>query len=173
MGERCDIPTFKWVEDHLKGKLVNDCYWQTETGGPILSNYLGFPTFPEKPGSACKPLPGYNVKVINSATGVECKPNEPGTVYVKEPLPPSFMLTILNHDNMFINKYFSTLPGHYNTGDSGYYDEDGYFHIMSREDDVINTAGHRLSTGEMEEILMKHDKIAEAIVIGAADEIKG
>jgi propionyl-CoA synthetase len=74
---------------------------------------------------------------------------------------------------MFINKYFSTLPGHYNTGDSGYYDEDGYFHIMSREDDVINTAGHRLSTGEMEEILMKHEKIAEAIVIGAADEIKG
>lgn len=131
----------------MKGKLVNDCYWQTESGGPILSNYLGFPTFPEKPGSACKPLPGYNVKVINTATGVECKPNETGTVYVKEPLPPSFMLTILNNDDVYVKKYFSTLIGHYNTGDSGYYDEDGYFHIMAREDDVINTAGHRLSTG--------------------------
>ena len=101
--------TFQWIEDHLKGKLVNDNYWQTETGAPILTNYMGYQTFPEKPGSCCKPVPGYNAKVINAATGLECPPNIHGTIFLKTPLPPSFMMSILNHDDIYIEKYFSTL----------------------------------------------------------------
>lgn len=159
-GERLDVETFKWVQDHLKDKFVNDNYWQTESGGPMLSNFLGLTKQAYKPGSACKPVPGYNMAIINAENLQRCKPTELGLIAMKLPTPPSFMLSLWKKDAAFVEKYFAHIPGYYDTGDSGFMDNDGYFHIMARVDDIINTAGHRLSTGEMEENLMKHPKIA-------------
>ena len=173
-GERCDIHTYRWIESHIKGAVINDNYWQTETGWPIVSNFSKkyFETFKPKPGSATKPVPGYDIHVL----GADNKPmehNQMGKIAIKLPTPPSFALTIYNNDPAFLKAYFNECPGYYLTGDAGYYDNDEYLHIVTRIDDVINTAGHRLSTGHMEEILLHHSDIVEAAVIGHKDEMKG
>lgn len=173
-GERCDIHTYRWIENHIKGPVINDNYWQTETGWPIVSNFSKkyFESFTPKPGSATKAVPGYDIQIL----GQDNKPvehNQLGKIAVKLPTPPSFALTIYNNDANFIKAYFKDAPGYYITGDAGYYDNDNYLHIVTRIDDVINTAGHRLSTGHMEEILLHHPDIVEAAVIGHKDELKG
>lgn len=162
-GERCDIPTYEWIRDKLK-VLINDNYWQTECGWGIACNYKNLHEFPAKPGSATKPVPGFVVEILNQDN--EKVPNKSlGKVCVKLPMPPSFMLTLYNNDKAFIEKYLEETPGYYTTGDAGYFDEDGYLNVMTRLDDIINTAGHRLSTASMEEVLMTHPKISEAAVV--------
>ena len=143
-GERCDIKTYQWLTENLKGVLCNDNYWQTETGWIISCNYTDLYTFPPKPGSATKPCPGFNLKIMNDQLE-ELPCNELGKILIKLPLPPSFMLTLWANDQAFLEKYIK-YPGYYMTGDAGYFDQDGYLHVMTRLDDVINTAGHRLST---------------------------
>jgi propionyl-CoA synthetase len=139
----------------------------------MLSNFLGLSRQPYKPGSACKPVPGYQMHIVDPKTKHILGPGKLGTIVMGLPTPPSFMLGIWNHEEAFIEKYFKHIPGYYETGDSGHIDQDGYFYIMTRVDDIINTAGHRISTGEIEEVLMKHPTVAEAIAVGVNDEIKG
>ena len=173
-GERCDIHTYRWIESHIKGPVINDNYWQTETSWPIVSNFSRkfFETFKPKPGSATKPVPGYDIHILG-ADNLPMEHNQMGKIAIKLPTPPSFALTIYKNDPAFLKAYFNECPGYYLTGDAGYYDNDEYLHIVTRIDDVINTAGHRLSTGHMEEILLHHSDIVEAAVIGHKDEMKG
>jgi propionyl-CoA synthetase len=152
---------------------VIDHWWQTETGWAIAGNFRGIEQFPIKPGSATKPMPGYNLKVLDPATGKELGPNENGMIVVKLPLPPSNLPTLWKDDERFLNSYMNPFPGYYLTGDGGYVDEDGYVFVMGRVDDVLNVAGHRLSTGGMEEVLARHPDVAECAVVGAADDLKG
>jgi propionyl-CoA synthetase len=170
-GERSDPDTLHWAEDHL-GVPVIDHWWQTETGWAICGNPLGTQLFPVKYGSAGKPMPGYDMHVFG--TSPEDLPRgQNGGLYSRLPLPPGTLTTLWNDDEGFKKKYFSTHPGYYETGDAGYVDEDGYVFVMCRTDDIINVAGHRLSTGEMEGILSAHPDVAECAVIGTADELKG
>lgn len=173
VGERMDVPAYYWLRRNLpKETVVNDNYWQTETGWPISSNHLNLETFAERPGSCSKPVPGYQVTVV----GEDGKPVPNGTlgkVCIKMPMPPNFMSTLYGNDKAFISKYLAEVPGYYSTGDAGYLDADGYLHVTTRIDDIINTAGHRLSTSQMEEVLTHHPDIVEAAVIGGKDEIKG
>lgn len=172
-GERLDLHTFKWLEDILpKSCLLNDQYWQTESGSPISSNYLNLHKFKPKGGSATKPAPGFNVKVLDQE-GNELPNRKDGDVSIKLPLPPSFMRGLWGNDQAYIDKYLSTHEGYYTTGDHGFIDEEGYLHIMSRLDDVINTAGHRLSTSQLEESIMGHKAASEVAVVGAIDDLKG
>ncbi|RJR17548.1 MAG: propionyl-CoA synthetase [Desulfobacteraceae bacterium] len=171
-GERTDPDTYNWAND-LLNKPVIDHWWQTETGWAITGNFLGLETFPIKPGSSTKPMPGYDLRVIDPVTGKEVGPNENGIIVVKLPLPPSNLPTLWKDDERFLNSYMKPYPGFYLTGDGGYVDEDGYVFVMGRVDDVLNVAGHRLSTGGMEEVLAKHPEVAECAVIGAADDLKG
>ena len=159
------------IRDRLK-KPVIDHWWQTETSWTIAGNYKGLGLFPTKYGSAGKPAPGYDVKVLKS-DGSEAKPGEMGDICVKLPLPPSTFPTLWNADQRYKENYMSNYPGYYQTYDAGHIDEDGYVWIMSRTDDIINTAGHRLSTGSMEEVLSEHTDVAECAVIGIADNLKG
>lgn len=171
-GERCDIPTFDWISRNIPNALINDNYWQTETGWIISCNFANLYTFPSKPGSCTKPCPGFRVEIIDD----DNKPailGDLGRVCIKLPMPPSFMLTLWNNDDAFVKKYLSEVPGYYVTGDAGYFDSDGYLHVMTRLDDIINTAGHRLSTAAMEEVLMGHPEIVEAAVVSTKDELKG
>lgn len=171
-GERCDIPTFDWISRNIPNALINDNYWQTETGWIISCNFANLHTFPSKPGSCTKPCPGFRVEIIDD----DNKPatlGDLGRVCIKLPMPPSFMLTLWNNDEAFVKKYLSEVPGYYVTGDAGYFDFDGYLHVMTRLDDIINTAGHRLSTAAMEEVLMGHPEIVEAAVVSTKDELKG
>ena len=170
-GERCDSDTLRWAEDKL-GVPVIDHWWQTESGWPMVANCLGMDPHPVKAGSPTKPVPGYDVRVVDDE-GRALGDGEMGNLVVKLPLPPGCLPTLWNHDAAFQEKYTNPFPGYYLTADAGYRDEDGYWWIMSRTDDVINVAGHRLSTGQMEEVLASHPDVAECAVLGVADELKG
>ncbi len=170
-GERLDPPTYKWTKQ-ITGKPVIDHWWQTETGWAIAANLIGIERLPTKPGSATKAVPGFNVQILN-ANGLPLPPNTQGAIAIKLPLPPSCLSTIWGDFDRFDSGYLSEYPGYYCSGDGGYIDEDGYLFVMGRTDDVINVAGHRLSTGEMEEIIAAHDAVAECTVIGVYDNIKG
>lgn len=170
-GERCDPDTLFWAREKL-GKPVIDHWWQTETGWAIAANPMGVEPLPIKPGSPTVAMPGYDVRIL-SEDGEEMPDGEMGNIVIKLPLPPSCLPTLWGNDQRFIDAYLSKYPGHYLTGDAGYRDADGYLWIMSRTDDVINVAGHRLSTGAIEEVLAGHHDVAECAVIGAADSLKG
>jgi propionyl-CoA synthetase len=170
-GERCDPDTLHWAEEKL-GVPVIDHWWQTESGWPMATNPIGIEIFPIKPGSPTLPVPGYDIRVLRDS-GEECDPDEIGAVVVRLPLPPGSLPTLWNADDRFIEAYMSRYPGFYLTADAGYKDDDGYVYIMSRIDDIINVAGHRLSTGAMEEVLAEHPDVAECAVIGVADQLKG
>ena len=170
-GERCDPDTLAWAGDALKRPVI-DHWWQTETGWPIAANCVGLGTLPVKPGSASVPVPGYDVRVLNDARE-EVPAGTIGALCLRLPLPPGCSPTLWGSDQHWIRTYLSRFPGHYLTGDAGYADQDGYLFVMSRTDDVINTAGHRLSTGAMEEVLSSHPDVAECAVVGVADEFKG
>ncbi|RWU12867.1 acetate--CoA ligase [Pseudidiomarina gelatinasegens] len=170
-GERLDPATYDWTTD-ITGKPVYDHWWQTESGWPICANPVGIAEHPIKPGSATLPLPGYDVRILDYKAQ-EVAPNEQGAVAIKLPLPPGCLTTIWNDDDRFISGYMSEFPGYYSTGDGGYKDDDDYVFIMGRTDDVINVAGHRLSTGEMEEVLTQDAAVAECAVIGVQDALKG
>ncbi len=170
-GERLDPATYQWVVDKLQ-KPVIDHWWQTETGWPIAANPAGVALLPAKPGSSTVPVPGFNVQILDEA-GQPLKANEQGYIALKLPLPPGCLTTIWGNDARFVDGYLATFPGYYASGDGGYIDEDGYLFVMGRTDDVINVAGHRLSTGEMEQIVASHPAIAECCVIGIPEPIKG
>jgi len=170
-GERLDPDTYHWASG-LLGIPIIDHWWQTETGWPVAANCVGVEEFPIKPGSPTKPVPGFNVQVLDEH-GKPSKPGTEGMVVVKLPLPPGTLPTLWNNDQRFMESYLKAFEGYYFTSDGGYIDEDGYVYIMGRVDDVINVAGHRLSTGEMEEIISTHPDVAECAVIGAGDELKG
>ncbi|ARJ69891.1 propionyl-CoA synthetase [Paracoccus contaminans] len=170
-GERADPDTVQWVEGHLKVPVI-DHWWQTETGWPIAANPFGIETLPVKHGSPSVPMPGYDVQVLDEA-GHPLPRGTLGAVAIRLPLPPGTLPTLWNADERFRRAYLTTFPGYYETGDAGMLDEDGYLYIMARTDDVINVAGHRLSTGAMEEVLSAHPAVAECAVIGVADSLKG
>ena len=170
-GERCDPDTLLWAQKQLQVPVI-DHWWQTETGWPIGANCLGLGMLPVKPGSCTKPVPGYDVRVLDDG-GAEVEANQIGNIAVKMPLPPGCLPTLWNNDAGFEEAYLNQYPGYYLTADAGFKDEDGYLSIMSRTDDIINVAGHRLSTGGMEEVLASHPDVAECAVIGVADDIKG
>ena len=170
-GERADPDTIKWFEK-LSGSPVVDHWWQTETSWAITSSCTGIEKFPVKYGSAFKPVPGYNLKVLNSE-GKEASHGKMGDIVVKLPLPPGTFPTLWGADKRYKENYMSNYPGYYQTYDAGHIDEDGYVWIMSRTDDIINVAGHRLSTGAIEEVLAEHKSVAECAVIGIADKLKG
>jgi propionyl-CoA synthetase len=170
-GERCDPDTLVWAQDRL-GVPVIDHWWQTELGWPALANCAGLGLQPIKPGSPTRPVPGFDIRVI-ADDGTEMAPGQIGKIVVTLPLPPGGLPTLWNNDEGFVRSYLSQHEGYYLTGDAGYVDEDGYFYVMSRVDDIINVAGHRLSTGAVEEVLASHPDVAECAVIGAADELKG
>jgi len=170
-GERLDPDTWNWAS-HLLNKPVIDHWWQTETGWPITANCMGIEPLPIKPGSSTKPVPGFDIHILDNE-GKVLGPKQTGLVTVKLPLPPGTLPTLWNADERFLQAYLKMFPGYYFTADGGFKDEDGYVFIMGRVDDVINVAGHRLSTGEMEEIISAHPDVAECSVIGAADSLKG
>jgi propionyl-CoA synthetase len=151
---------------------VIDHWWQTETGWPICANPRGLEPLPIKPGSPTVPVPGYDVRVLD-ATGHEMPTGQEGSIAIKLPLPPGCLPTLWGDDKRYVESYLSTYPGYYLTGDGGYIDEDGYVYVMGRTDDVINVAGHRLSTGSMEAVLAAHPAVAECAVIGVYDSLKG
>jgi len=176
-GERLDPPTYEWLKEILSDGSqpeipVIDHWWQTETGWAICSNPMGIEPQPVKKGSPTFPMPGYNVQVLDEE-GETCKPGETGNIVIHLPLPPSCLPTLWNDDERFKKSYLSQYPGYYFTGDEGIKDEDGYIFVMGRVDDVINVAGHRLSTGEMEELIAGHPDIAECAVTGIDDELRG
>src|SRR5207244_362355 len=170
-GERCDPDTLLWARARL-GVPVIDHWWQTETGWPIGANCVGLGMLPVKPGSPTKSVPGYDVRVL-SEDNQEMDAGQIGSIAIKLPLPPGGRPTLWNNDPGYETSYLTKAPGHYLTGDAGYKDGDGYLYIMSRVDDIINVAGHRLSPGAMEEVLSSHPDVAECAVIGVADELKG
>lgn len=170
-GERCDPDTLHWAEEKL-GVPVIDHWWQTESGWPMVTNPVGIEMLEVKPGSPTVPVPGYDIRVLDE-DDQECDAGQIGSIVVKLPLPPGTFPTLWNADDHFVNAYMRRYPGYYLTSDAGYKDEDGYVYIMSRIDDIINVAGHRLSTGAMEEVLSDHPDVAECAVIGVADQIKG
>jgi propionyl-CoA synthetase len=170
-GERADPDTVQWAENKL-GVPVIDHWWQTETGWSIAANPVGLGMLPVKHGSPTVPMPGYDVRVLDEV-GHEVKRGQLGAVCVKLPLPPSCLPTLWNADERFRKAYLTAFPGYYETADAGYMDEDGYLYIMARTDDIINVAGHRLSTGGMEEVLASHPNVAECAVLGIADDLKG
>ncbi len=170
-GERSDPDTIKWSEDNLKVPVI-DHWWQTETGWAICANCMGLHRFPVKYGSPTKAVPGWNVQVVDP----ECNqvgPGEIGALVVKLPLPPGTLPTLYQNDARYKEAYLDEFPGYYKTADAGYIDEEGYVYVMSRTDDIINVAGHRLSTGAMEEVLSDHPDVAECAVLGVADKLKG
>jgi propionyl-CoA synthetase len=170
-GERADPDTIKWAESLLKVPVI-DHWWQTETSWAISSNCTGIEMMKTKYGSACKAVPGYDVKIIKPDQSL-AKPNEMGDIVVKLPLPPGTFPTLWNADKRYEETYMSNYQGYYQTYDAGHIDEDGYIWIMSRTDDIINVAGHRLSTGAIEEVLSEHQSVAECAVMGIADKLKG
>ncbi|MCA0996710.1 propionate-CoA ligase PrpE [Alloyangia pacifica] len=170
-GERADPDTIKWAQDQLNVPVI-DHWWQTETGFAIAANPLGIEEMPVKLGSPSVPMPGYDVRILDEG-GHEVKDGELGAIAIKLPLPPGTLPTLWNAEARFKSAYLTHFPGYYETGDAGMKDEDGYLYIMSRTDDVINVAGHRLSTGAMEEVLASHPDVAECAVIGVSDPLKG
>jgi propionyl-CoA synthetase len=170
-GERCDPDTLHWAEERLRVPVI-DHWWQTETGWPIAANCVGLGQLPVKPGSPTKAVPGYDVRVLDEGNK-ELPPGQIGSIAIRLPMPPGCLPTLWNNDAGYETSYLLQHPGHYLTGDAGYEDEDGYLYIMSRVDDIINVAGHRLSTGAMEEVLAGHPDVAECAVVGVADALKG
>lgn len=170
-GERADPDTVQWAQEHL-GVPVVDHWWQTETGWAIAANPVGIETLPTKLGSPSVPMPGYDVRVLDEG-GNPVPAGTLGAIAIKLPLPPGTLPGLWNAEARFRKSYLDHFPGYYETGDAGYIDEDGYLYIMARTDDVINVAGHRLSTGAMEEVLASHPAVAECAVIGVADSLKG
>ncbi len=170
-GERCDPHTLAWAQMKLQVPVI-DHWWQTETGWPICSNCLGIDQLPIVPGSPARAVPGYDVQVLD-AEGGAVESGDIGALVIKNPLPPGTFTTLWNAPERFVSAYFKKFPGYYETGDAGYIDEDGYVFVMARTDDVINVAGHRLSTGAMEEVLSDNEDVAECAVIGVSDSIKG
>jgi propionyl-CoA synthetase len=170
-GERCDPDTLHWAEDKL-GIPVIDHWWQTETGWSIAANCLGIELAPVKAGSVGRAAPGWEVRALDE-NGKDVAAGDVGAIACKLPLPPGTLPGLWNAEERFRSSYLETFPGYYETGDAGFIDEDGYIHVMSRTDDVINVAGHRLSTGSIEEVLASHEDVAECAVIGAADQMKG
>jgi propionyl-CoA synthetase len=170
-GERLDPETYAWAGERL-GIPVIDHWWQTETGWPIAANLRGLEPMPTKPGSPSVPVPGYAVRVVD-ADGADVPPGTDGDIVIRLPLPPGCLPTLWNDDERYVASYLSAHPGHYLTGDGGRFDADGYLYVMGRTDDVINVAGHRLSTGAMEEVLAAHPAVAECAVIGVTDPMKG
>ena len=171
-GERADPDTVHWAEDIL-GKPVIDHWWQTETGWPVSANFMGLELLPIKHGSATCAVPGFDVQVLDDDGHPVAQAGDIGNIAIRLPLPPGCLPTLWNNDEGFKKSYLARFPGYYNTGDAGFIDEDGYIYIMSRTDDIINVAGHRLSTGGMEEVLASHPDVAECAVVGAADMLKG
>jgi len=170
-GERCDPDTLLWAQDKLKVPVI-DHWWQTETGWAITANCLGVELLPVKPGSSTLPAPGWDLRVLD-AEGHEVPRGTIGAIAGRLPMPPGTMLGLWNGEERFRRAYLTTFPGYYQTGDAGYIDPDGYVFVMARTDDIINVAGHRLSTGAIEEVLASHPDVAEGAVIGAHDELKG
>jgi len=170
-GERLDPPTYDWLEGIMHCPVI-DHWWQTETGWPMCSNPMGLDPQPVKVGSATFPVPGYDIQVLDDE-GKACDPGTTGNIVVKLPLPPSCFPSLWNDDERFRKSYLSQFPGYYQTGDGGIIDEDGYVFVMGRVDDVINVAGHRLSTGQMEELIGSHPGVAECAVVGIDDELRG
>lgn len=170
-GERCDPDTLLWSQDKL-GVPVIDHWWQTETGWAIGANCVGLTQYEVKPGSCTKPVPGYNVRILDDR-GKEMPLGQVGSIAVELPLPPGCLPTLWQDDEGFKRSYTSDFAGYYSTADAGFYDEDGYLSVMGRTDDIINVAGHRLSTGGMEEVLASHQDVAECAVVGVADSLKG
>ncbi len=170
-GERCDVATYEWLKQLLEVEII-DHWWQSESGWPMISNSLGYEAFPVKPGSATLPVCGYDIQILDQ-DGAEQAPNIDGTVAIKLPLPPGCLPTLWKNDERFKASYLSRYPGYYLAGDGGYKDEDGYIFITGRIDDVINVAGHRLSTADIEEVVAAHQAVAECAVIGVANELKG
>ncbi len=170
-GERCDPDTLYWAQEQLKVPVI-DHWWQTETGWAIAANCLGIESFEIKAGSPTKAVPGYDVQVLDEE-GKQVPAGEIGAIVVKLPLPPGTLPTLWGADDRYVNSYLSRYEGYYLTGDAGIKDENDYLWIMSRIDDVINVAGHRLSTGAMEEVLASHEAVAECAVFGVADQLKG
>ncbi|SNB55389.1 propionyl-CoA synthetase [Marinobacter sp. es.042] len=170
-GERLDPATYEWLKEHT-GLPVLDHWWQTETGWAICCNPVGIELMATKPGSATVPSPGYNVQVVDM-NGSQMPAGEQGQIAVKLPLPPGCMMTVWGDDERFRKTYLEPISGFYSSGDGGFIDDDGYVFVMGRTDDVINVAGHRLSTGEMEEVVASHPAIAECCVVGAHDDMKG
>jgi propionyl-CoA synthetase len=170
-GERLDPETYSWASEQL-GIPVIDHWWQTETGWPVVANPMGIEPLPVKPGSSTKPVPGYDVQVL-SPDGSPTPAGGNGDIVLKLPMPPGCLPTLWHDDERFISSYLSAHDGYYLSGDGGYIDDDGYVFVMGRTDDVINVAGHRLSTGAMEEVIAAHPDVAECAVVGVADEMKG
>ena len=170
-GERCDPDTLEWARKSLRVPVI-DHWWQTETGWAICANCMGIEQLPVKPGSPTKPVPGMDVHVVD-AMNHELKRGEVGALVIKLPLPPGTFPTLWNNDQGFLDSYLTAFPGYYKTADAGYIDDDGYVFVMSRTDDIINVAGHRLSTGGIEEVLSAHPDVAECAVFGVNDELKG
>ncbi|MCG6881720.1 MAG: propionyl-CoA synthetase [Deltaproteobacteria bacterium] len=170
-GERLDPDTLQWAEKKLKVPVI-DHWWQTETGWAIAANCLGIEQFPVKQGSPTKAVPGWNIQVVDPE-GKPVSPGEIGALVVKLPLPPGTLPTLWNNDEGFLKSYLEEFPGYYKTADAGFIDDDGYVFVMSRTDDIINVAGHRLSTGGMEEVLADHPDVAECAVLGVDDKLKG
>src|SRR5439155_8762753 len=170
-GERLDPETYHWATQTL-GVPVVDHWWQTETGWPIAANLRGLDPMPIKPGSPTVPVPGWRVAVLD-ADGTELPPGHDGSIAIELPLPPGSLPTLWGDDQRFVDEYLTRYPGYYLTGDGGYRDADGYLFVMGRTDDVINVAGHRLSTGTTEAVLAAHPAVAECAVIGVRDELKG
>ena len=170
-GERADPDTVQWAETILKVPVI-DHWWQTETGWPVAGNPLGLGALPVKYGSPTVPMPGYALAVLDEG-GKPVAPNTMGAIVIRLPLPPGALPTLWQAEDRFRESYLAAYPGYYNTSDAGYLDEDGYIWVMGRTDDIINVAGHRLSTGGMEEVLASHPAVAECAVIGVKDSLKG
>jgi propionyl-CoA synthetase len=170
-GERCDPETLRWAQEQL-GVPVIDHWWQTETGWAIVADCIGIEALPVVPGSPTRPVPGWDLKVLDPEGG-ELPAGETGALVVKLPMPPGASPTIWNGEERFRETYLSVYPGYYQTADAGYIDESGYVFVMARTDDIINVAGHRLSTGAIEEVMAAHPDVAECAVLGAADSLKG
>ncbi len=170
-GERLDPPTYDWVTEHIQRPVV-DHWWQTETGWAIAGNHMGLEPGVVKAGSVTRPSPGYNVQILDSK-GNPVEANEQGSIAIKLPLPPGCLPTIWANHDRFVNGYLGTYDGYYVTGDGGYLDDDNYLFVLGRTDDIINVAGHRLSTGEMEEVVAGHAAVAECAVIGQKSDLKG
>jgi propionyl-CoA synthetase len=170
-GERADPDTIKWAEGHLKRPVI-DHWWQTESGWPMAANCVGLGQLPVKYGSPTKAVPGYDIQVVDDG-GAAKQAGEIGNIVVKLPLPPGCLPTLWQNEDLYRKAYLEEFPGYYKTADAGYMDEDGYLYVMARTDDIINVAGHRLSTGGMEEVLSAHPNVAECAVVGVDDSLKG
>jgi propionyl-CoA synthetase len=170
-GERADPDTIVWAENLLKVPVI-DHWWQTETAWAIAGNPIGLGKLPVKHGSPTVAMPGYDVRIVDEGCK-ELPANTMGSIVIKLPLPPANLPTLWQQDDRFKEGYLTEFPGYYKTGDAGFHDQDGYLYIMGRTDDIINVAGHRLSTGGMEEVLAGHQDVAECAVIGVKDELKG